>query len=299
MKKLLLIGILFSSIFTVGCRNDKEREFVSNLLKYIEYNPDIRISGAGCGSGYGLVNTDADEIEGQINKGKSCGPDLIYPGFGYEVVDDDMETDGHVVIRKLREVTSSDGSTVYNYEYIGLDVSDFEEFQAYLYSDIGWHQKKDALNQFFSYSFQKFNGYLLFDPEDRNYKYQNDHGDWVNFSEGSTASKDLELMGSRIEDGNAEVMGEKLSNKYGLSVDRGQEVAKTMAAYNSLISKRALTSREENYFSNSLLGVDYDAAKKGLIGGDSEEFDALMERAAEVNGTTPEQVGAIVNEMFL
>ena len=233
-----------------------------------------------------------------IDKGpRDCVQDRIYPGFGYEVVDHWTEGDGNVVLRKLRETTSSDGGTVYNYEYIGIHIPDVDQFSAHL-STLNESERDGLLTEFFSFNFSMY-GYLKLDINDHTYKYENGDGVWVDFSEGSTASKDLELMGSKIEDGNAEEMGENLSNKYGLSVDRGQEVAKTMAAYNKLVSKRALTSREENQFSNSLLGVNYNTAKDGLTGGDQEDFDSLMERAAKVNGTTPEQVGAIVNEMFL
>jgi len=35
------------------------------------------------------------------------------------------------------------------------------------------------------------------------------------------------------------------------------------------------------------------------MSGDVEEFDALMDKAAEVNGTTPEQVSAIIKDMIL
>jgi len=119
------------------------------------------------------------------------------------------------------------------------------------------------------------------------------------FSENFSAPKDLELMGSRVEDSNANQLGEKLSADYGLSEERGQEIAKTISAYNKLVSKRALTLSEKNQFSNSLLGVDYQAAESGVRSGDTEEFDALMERAAETNGTTPEQVSAIIKDMVL
>ena len=64
-------------------------------------------------------------------------------------------------------------------------------------------------------------------------------------------------------------------------------------------TKRALTGFEKNQFSNSLLGVDYKTAEKGLKSGDADEFDALMEKAAEANGTSPEAVSSIIKDMIL
>ncbi|MFI5390277.1 MAG: hypothetical protein ACHQYQ_02865, partial [Bacteriovoracales bacterium] len=87
--------------------------------------------------------------------------------------------------------------------------------------------------------------------------------------------------------------------KYGLSNERGQVIAKTLAAYNTLTSKRSLTPAEKDQFSNSLMGVDYKTALKGVQSGDAKAFEDLMNQAAKTNETTPEAVSAIVRDMVL
>ncbi len=131
------------------------------------------------------------------------------------------------------------------------------------------------------------------------YTFDPDTGTYELFSETSESSKDLELMGAKVEENKAEELGEKFAAEYGLSEERGQKVAKTMAVYNKLITKRALTPSEKDQFSNILLGVNYKAAEKGLKSGDADDFDALMEKAAETNGSTPEQMSAIIKDMVL
>jgi len=143
-------------------------------------------------------------------------------------------------------------------------------------------------------------GWLRYEPGEDEFFWENRETRlWGVFSENTAALKDLELMGARVEDHNANQLGEKLAAQYGLSEERGQEVAKTISVYNKLITKRALTPSEKDQFSNSLLGVDYKTAERGVMSGDADEFDSLMERAAETNGTSPEAVSAIIKDMVL
>ena len=122
------------------------------------------------------------------------------------------------------------------------------------------------------------------------------------FSEVETSLKDLESFGARMEDSIAEGLGEKLTDLYGLSAERGKSVAKTIKSFKKLSSKRSLTEREKNNFSKELLGVEYAKAEDAFLnlkGGSIESFNNLLDTAADVNGTSPEQVSAIINELFL
>jgi len=83
------------------------------------------------------------------------------------------------------------------------------------------------------------------------------------FSLTASSSKDLESIGAKIEMRSAEDFGQKLVADYGLSEDRAQKVAKTINAYQRITSKRSLTRREQNSYSQELLGVDYKKGGEG------------------------------------
>jgi len=123
--------------------------------------------------------------------------------------------------------------------------------------------------------------------------------EWELFSEKNTTLKDLELMGAQSELAKVSELSDKLVADYGLSSERADEVSKSISSYNKLTSKRSLTSEEKNKFSKTLLGVNYNMAFDAIRSGDKEEFDSLLDKAAEQNGTSPEQVSAIINELFL
>jgi guanylate kinase len=59
-----------------------------------------------------------------------------------------------------------------------------------------------------------------------------------------------------------------------------------------------LTTREQNFYTRELLGVDYNNVVHAMMK-TQDERNELMEKAAEVNGTSSEQISAIINEMFL
>ena len=61
----------------------------------------------------------------------------------------------------------------------------------------------------------------------------------------------------------------------------------------------SLARKEQNKFSQDLLGVSYLDAKDALLSGDKKDIDNLLETAADVNETSPEQISAIINELFL
>jgi len=117
------------------------------------------------------------------------------------------------------------------------------------------------------------------------------------FSEADSSIKDLELMGANMEQFQNENLGEILSVNYGLSTERSSKVARLITQYKKLSTKRSLTPTEQNYFSHELLGTNYENAFNSLTSG--ENLDNLLEKAADVNGTTPEAVSTILSEIFL
>ena len=129
------------------------------------------------------------------------------------------------------------------------------------------------------------------------FTFINDQGNPELYSENTSSIKDLEGLAAKLENQSAEMLSDKLSAQYGLSNDRADVVAKNIFAYNKLSSKRALTKKEKDFFANELLGANYNQVMNSFSSGVGVEN--LLEKAADVNGTSPEQVSAIINELFL
>ena len=114
--------------------------------------------------------------------------------------------------------------------------------------------------------------------------------------------KDLEGMGAKKEFIEIENSAANFQSQFGLSEERSFEVAKIVNAYNKIGKKRALTTKDRNIFTHSLLGVDYKSSKKALeshIQGDENALTDILEKASDVNGISPEQVQELIGDYLL
>ena len=82
---------------------------------------------------------------------------------------------------------------------------------------------------------------------------------------------------------------------YGLSAERSAKLGKLMNSYSKIKTKRALTSREKDVFTKELTGLSFDKATSVLV---DEGYDALVEKASEVNGADPEAIKELLNEVM-
>jgi hypothetical protein len=269
MKKVLSFCLLASTLVFVGCNEVTNSIARTHLQEILGGLPDL------CES---LVINKTNTID-RCDLGK------------WLVVEETAEGADRVVLKKWKPLIGSTGF----WEYIGVDFSAQDWDQYITLTNEG--DKLAFVWGLLTDGYQKY-GYLHYEPADDRFFFVQD-GNLELFSENVASVKDLELMGSKVEDQNAVTLGEKLSAQYGLSNERGQVVAKTLAAYNKLASKRSLTSEEKNQFSTNLLGVDYKTAERGIKSGDANEFQVLMDQAARTNGTTPEAVSAIIKDMVL
>ena len=174
--------------------------------------------------------------------------------------------------------------------YFGINVNNFDDLLESL-EGLTDNQKAHKILFYIFESIERLT------PAGENFTFINDHGNPELYSENSTSVKDLELLGANLENHSAQSIEDMLTTEYGLSADRAESVAKNIYAYNKLTSKRSLTKKERNFFSNELLGANYDQVMNSFTSG--EGVEELLEQAADVNGTTPEQVSAIINELFL
>ncbi len=287
MKKLLSFCLLASTLVFVGCNevtNSIARTHLQSILEGSDFTEVCQPS---------LFESEPANIYNKINLSFPVGRcdlgDLL-------VVVETAEGADRVVLKRWKGFDL--GGITGTWQYFGVDFSS-EDYDAFLALDNDF-DKLTFLYGLLQAGWEKY-GYLQYEPADDRFFFQDklNGGDLTLFSENVASVKDLELMGSKVEDQNAVSLGEKLSAQYGLSNERGQVVAKTLAAYNKLASKRSLTPVEKDQFSNDLLGVDYKTAEKGIRSGDANELEKLMEQAAKTNGTTPEAVSAIIKDMVL
>ncbi len=121
------------------------------------------------------------------------------------------------------------------------------------------------------------------------------------FSMENLLGKDLEKLAFEKESEKIEEISGRLSETFGLSVERSQEVAKTMVSLQKIQNKRALTEIELDQVSNKLLGFSYGTGRKAFekyIQGDSTEIDKLLIDAANKNGVTPEDMKDLFGQYF-
>jgi len=116
----------------------------------------------------------------------------------------------------------------------------------------------------------------------------------VTFEDSTNFNKDLEKIGSKIEDLEVEKAREMLVN-YGLSTVRAEKLGKLMVSYNKIKTKRALSGREKDFFTKELTGMSFDKASEMLV---DEGYDALIDKASEVNGADPEAIKELLNEVM-
>ena len=184
---------------------------------------------------------------------------------------------------------------------VGLLDSDGDESSTYLGLDLaGYHAvlndtqglddgaKTTALTDFITNSSSTLNkvGTVFYDENGQA------------FSENSENKKDLEGLGAQVELQNTKEIANRLAVNFGLSEGRSQKVAKLVSQYSSLSTKRSLSDKEKNFFSQELLGIEYKDVVNGMKSEGSEMTD-LFEKAAQTNNTSVEQMKAIINELFL
>ena len=101
-------------------------------------------------------------------------------------------------------------------------------------------------------------------------------------SQDIDSKKDLENLASAIET-------EELT-RYGLST----KTAKMVKNLAKTAGNRALTAREKDMFSKELLGLSFNKAAEMMV----EDYDGLIEKAAELNETSPEAVKELINNIL-
>jgi RNA polymerase-interacting CarD/CdnL/TRCF family regulator len=125
------------------------------------------------------------------------------------------------------------------------------------------------------------------------------YGNGLKFSNTSSMSKDLEMLAALEEEAVEQWISVKLSSDYALSNDRAAELAQLLTKYQKLENQRELTASEKNYFAQESLGVsmgDLENSLKEKALGQDNNYQKLLNEAAVLNRTTPEQIGRFLND---
>lgn len=126
------------------------------------------------------------------------------------------------------------------------------------------------------------------------------YGGGFRFDNTSTMSRDLDTIAALKEEVAEKMIAMKLQGEFSLSNDRASELAKLANRYQKLESARELTAGEKDKFAMDALGVSMTQVEKALKSraqGNEASYESLLQTAAQVNSTTPEQIGRFFEEM--
>ena len=121
-------------------------------------------------------------------------------------------------------------------------------------------------------------------------------------SETSLTNKDTLKRAAAVEQYLVVEMAKQVKGKFGLSAERSLKVAKAANHFRKFSSKRALTAEDTNAYATEIIGSNFAQITKAYessMKGDLSSFNAVMEKAAEKNETSPEKMAEIVTKFFM
>lgn len=127
-----------------------------------------------------------------------------------------------------------------------------------------------------------------------------DYATGITFEKVEASTKDLAKMVAIKEAAELQKSAEFLSSEFGLSLNRGKELAGLKAHWKKS-SKKGMTTSEIDAFSTELLGFSLTSgidAYNASTNGDESQVETLVEQAAAVNGITPEHASKLMTKVF-
>ena len=120
------------------------------------------------------------------------------------------------------------------------------------------------------------------------------------FEKVQASAKDLAKITAIAEASKLKKTAEFLSAEFGLSLDRGKELA-SLTAHWKKASKKGMTQAEVDGFATEVLGFSLSdglSAYSDSLNGDMTSLNGLVEQAAEFNGITPEHANQLMTKVF-
>ncbi|MEK6624524.1 MAG: hypothetical protein AABY86_06135 [Bdellovibrionota bacterium] len=121
-------------------------------------------------------------------------------------------------------------------------------------------------------------------------------------SDGEQAPRDLERLAALNEQQILAARAERIAAQFGLSTERSVELARIYTVWSKKSSRRTLSPVEQEQFALRTVGTDFTtlrAAAKRANEGDSSLLNQVADRAAILNGTSPEQMREILHNMLV
>jgi hypothetical protein len=121
------------------------------------------------------------------------------------------------------------------------------------------------------------------------------------FEKTGGSVKDMEKAAAFAESFKVDRLANGLASQYGLSEERSLKVAKLASSWEKLAKTRGLTNADADAFANELAGVNFtqiDSAVKNMAQGNLDDFNSLIVKAADVNGTSIENMSSIIMKLF-
>lgn len=120
------------------------------------------------------------------------------------------------------------------------------------------------------------------------------------FEKTVASSKDLAKITAIKEALEIQKTAEFFSSEFGLSLNRGKEIAGLKAHWKKA-SKKGMTTSEVDNFSSELLGFSLTSgisAYSKAMNGDTSSLDSLVKQSAVVNGISPEHATRLMTKVF-
>lgn len=130
-------------------------------------------------------------------------------------------------------------------------------------------------------------------------RYRDRHAD-ITFEKVAATPKDLAKVAAIKEVAMLEKKAQFLSSNFGLSLNRGKEIAR-LSAHWAKASKKGMTAAEQDTFSTELLGfsiTDGIQAAQDMAAGNATNLNDLVQSAAATNGITPEHASRLMTKVF-
>lgn len=273
MKNTKMKKIAFALSMTVAmtaCKTNKQADKMAADAK-----------AAGYASGQADAQANAVKAAGLIT--------ALYEGIGSGIVDVQLvkfgKDDANYAVIK---VSTAGPSIVF-----AVDVSNYvygTDYNTYLSSNSGFYNLSDNGNG--TYSCNTGTCYTYGGAP---------ASSTMVFEKTGGSVKDLEKAAAFVEGFKVERLADGLTSQYGLSEDRSIKVAKLATSWEKLAKTRALTNADADAFAKELAGVNFaeiDSAVKGISEGNLNDMNTVIAKAADMNGTSIENMSSIIMKLF-
>ncbi len=115
-------------------------------------------------------------------------------------------------------------------------------------------------------------------------------------------SRDIERLAAVKEQQILAQRAERISAQFGLSSERGTELARLYTIWSKKSSMRSLSQMEQDQMSIRIMGSDFATLRNATMRaahGDSQLLDQVANKAALLNGTTPEHMREILSNALV